>query len=76
MSYDDWLKSFSDFCVCRLLQDVTREFVFCHFASFTPQQEIGTVWEKRIFFGEWGPETAGGCGNTVNWKLNGMSKSS
>jgi hypothetical protein len=53
MEYSDFLRQFSEFCVCRLLQD-----------------EIGTVWEKRIFADSWGPGNAGGCGNTANWKKN------
>ena len=34
------------------------------------QDEIGTVWEKRVFAGEWDAERAGGCGNTAAWKQN------
>jgi hypothetical protein len=53
MRYSDFLENFSEFAVCRLLQD-----------------EIGTIWEKRVFFGEWDDSTAGGCGNTAAWKMN------
>jgi hypothetical protein len=34
------------------------------------QDEIGTVWEKRVFAGEWDAAHAGGCGNTAGWKDN------
>jgi hypothetical protein len=53
MTYQDFLKYFNQFAVCRLLTD-----------------DIGKVWEKRIFPGEWTAETAGGCCNHKTWNTN------
>ena len=50
-------------------KDFVREFhEFC--VCRLLQDEVGTVWEKRVFQGEWGAGTAGGCGNTANWTNN------
>jgi hypothetical protein len=71
MPFEDFVSCFTEFAgktgeEKKKLSCLTPFHIVCRLLT----DEFGKVWSKYDIHDQWTRETAGGCGNTPNWKLN------